>query len=433
MKTNRHLCSLLLIVLLAASFQAQAQQHVIKESFEAASEVNIRHRRGPLNVAPSEDGKIHFEAEISFDSNDEAEAKKLIDAFSVKAGKVGDRVDIDSNLGIKSMNSIGNISTITMANGTKIKGIKNLKVYLTVKVPEVRRLKVDNRYNDINVYVEVKDELHVDAYSADLRIGNVGGNLTMSAKYSKGTVKDFKNGNIELYESKINFGKAQNLEMNAKYSTVELTGAQTFKAESYENKLKFGNIEGLFQIGDKYSTIYLSDIGDATLELYETDIKGVTAKDMQIKSKYADMEWTSAGKIYFISSYEDDLTIAKATSLQALESKYSKYKIGELQEKLEIESFEDDIFISNAKASLDLIKIKGKYTELHCPISSSTPFQVDITSKYSSFDISEDDLEFTKYIEKGDSKEISGKRNNATDQSLKIQIDCYDCKVKLKG
>ena len=35
--------------------------------------------------------------------------------------------------------------------------------------------------------------------------------------------------------------------------------------------------------------------------------------------------------------------------------------------------------------------------------------------------------------EKGDNKEISGSRNNATDQSLKIKIECYDCKVKLKG
>lgn len=432
-RKTQHLCSLIFMALLASSFQVQAQQHVIKETFDAASEVNIRHRRGPLNVAPSEDGKIHFEAEISFDAKDKAEAQKLIKAFSVKAGKVGDRIDIDSNLGIKNFTVIGNRSTMVMGDGTKIKGIRNLKVYLTVKVPDVKRLKVDNRYNEINVFVDVKNQLRVDAYSAELRIGNISGDLAMSAKYSNGTVRDFKDGDIELYESKINFGNAQNVAMNTKYSQIELGSMESFKTESYENKFKLGDIRNSVEVNDKYSTFYFSNLGDANFSLYETEMKGGLAKDMKISSKYTDLEWTAAGAISFTSSYEDALTVGKARSLGAMESKYSKFKFSTLEESLEINSYEDDIWISATGTKMDLIKIKGKYTTLDCPLSSTMPFKIDMKAKYTSIDLTAEDLDFTKFVEKGDNKEISGSRNKASDQSLKIAIDCYDCKIKLKG
>ncbi|HKK75149.1 MAG TPA: hypothetical protein VJ953_08765 [Saprospiraceae bacterium] len=434
MKPNNQLFSrLLLLALIGSCFQLQAQQHVIKKSFEAASEINIRHRRGPLNVAPSEDGKVHFEAEISFEAKDKAEGEKLIKAFSVQAGKVGDRIDINSNLGIKSFNTIGRRSTIIMGNGTKITGISNLKVYLTVKVPEVRQLKVDNRYDEINVFVDVKEKLIVNAYSSEIRISNISGDLAMSAKYSSGSVRTFKNGNIELYESKINFEKGQDIIFNAKYSTVEVKSAESFKAESYENKFKLGNISGLFEIDDKYSTFEMSDFEDAQLVLYETDIRGNNGQDIRLQSKYSDLEWNSVGKVYFNSSYEDELRLERAKSLQSVESKYSKYKISELENSLEIDSYEDDIWIAKVISGMASISIQGKYTKLTCPISADTPFRIDMKARYTSFDLEEDDLDIIKYIDKGDTKEISGSRNQAGEQSLKIHIDCYDCKVQLKG
>jgi hypothetical protein len=281
--------------------------------------------------------------------------------------------------------------------------------------------------------VDVKNQLRVDAYSAELRIGNISGDLAMSAKYSNGTVRDFKDGDIELYESKINFGNAQNVAMNTKYSQIELGSMESFKTESYENKFKLGDIRNSVEVNDKYSTFYFSNLGDANFSLYETEMKGGLAKDMKISSKYTDLEWTAAGAISFTSSYEDALTVGKARSLGAMESKYSKFKFSTLEESLEINSYEDDIWISATGTKMDLIKIKGKYTTLDCPLSSTMPFKIDMKAKYTSIDLTAEDLDFTKFVEKGDNKEISGSRNKASDQSLKIAIDCYDCKIKLKG
>ncbi|MEM6378414.1 MAG: hypothetical protein AAF705_09380, partial [Bacteroidota bacterium] len=405
----------------------------IQESFAAESEVNIRHRRGPIKVIKASDGKVSYEASIRFDAANETEAQKLKKALKVNAGSKAGRIDILSTAEIKNMRTINGRSTIELNDGTKIKGIKKLRIELVVKVPDVKILKVDSRYHEVEIDVGVSELLTVNTYSAEIDIADIKGDLELADKYSKGTVGSFKNAKMELYESKIQFGSGQEAQINAKYSTLRFPQLAALATESYESKFYIGPVKGKMEINDKYSKFEFGDIQDALIDIYESDITAGNVQNVQIKSKYADLRFTSVQEINFASSYEDEFTAREVGSLRAANSKYGVFKMEKLTNTIEFDSYEDNITVESPTSSLEAIRIKGKYTNLNCPLSSSTKFMLNMEGRYGSIDLDEDDLDYTTYIKKGDTLKLAGKRNNATEADAKIEFNCYECKIRLKN
>ncbi|GAB5551630.1 MAG: hypothetical protein Sapg2KO_12210 [Saprospiraceae bacterium] len=432
-KINLYKLYCLSFLLLTAGLLSAQYTETIEESFPAKSEVTILHRRGPVKVIKATDGKVSFQATIRFDAASEAEAQKLKKALIVKGNDTGSRIDITSSSDIKNMKTINGKSTIELKDGTKIKGIKKLEIALVVKVPELKKLRVESRYHEVEVDAQVSEMLLLQTYNSELKIADISGDLQLNDKYSKGTVGAFRNAQMELYESKIEFGKGREVEVNAKYSTLRFPGLDALAAQSYENKVYVGNVKGKIEINDKYSKFEFEDIQDALMDLYETDITANTIQKAQIKSKYADLRFTAANDIYFATSYEDELQVNDLGTLRAGASKYTEYKIVNLNGALELDSYEDDIEIENPASTIKTIRIKGKYTNLNCPFPSSMRFKMDMVGKYGSIDLDEDDLNYSTYIKKGSELKLVGTRNNATDTDANFAFDCYECKIRLKN
>lgn len=420
------------LVLTTGLLSAQYTE-TLEESFPAKSEVNISHRRGPLKVMKATDGKVSYQAIISFDATNETEAQKLKKALTIKVNSSTGRLDISSHSDIKNMKTINGRSTIELNDGTKIKGIKKLEVQLIVKVPELKILEVTSRYHEVDIDAPVTSMLIVRTYSSTIKIADVDGNLRFTDKYSKGTVGAFKDAKMELYESKIEFGTGRETEVNAKYSTLRFPQLAALSTQSYESKFYIGPLKGKLEINDKYSDFEFEDIQDALIDIYETDITAGAVQKAQIKSKYSDLRFTSIEEIYFATSYEDEFKAKKVGTLKAAESKYSNYKMEQLTGGLELSSYEDDITIENPVNTLKTIKIKGKYTTLDCPLSSSMKFSLEMEGKYGSIDLDDDDLDYSTYIKKSSELKLTGTRNNATDTDAKIAFNCYECKIRLKN
>lgn len=420
------------LVLTSGLLSAQYTE-TIEESLPAKSEVTILHRRGPVKVIKATDGKVSYQATIRFDAASEAEAQKLKKALSVKASNNGSRIDIVSNADIKNMKTINGKSTIELNDGTRIKGIRKLEITLLVKVPDLKKLKVENRYHEVEIDAAVSEMLLLQTYNAELKVADISGDLQLRDRYSKGTLGAFRNAQMELYESKIEFGAGREVEVNAKYSTLRFPKLDALTIESYESKLYIGNIKGKVEINDKYSKFEFETIQDALMDLYETDITANAVEKAQIKSKYADLRFTTVEDIYFATSYEDKLQVKDLGTLRAGASKYTDYKIENLTGALELDSYEDDIDIINPASTIKTIRIKGKYTTLNCPFPSSMRFKMDMSGKYGSIDLDENDLDYTTYLKKGSELKLIGNRNNATDADANFAFDCYECKIRLKN
>ena len=432
-KINLYKLSSLLCFLWITSLASAQYTETVQESFAAESEVNIRHRRGPVKVIKATDGKVSYVATASFDAPNEAEAQKLKKVLNVNAGSQNGRIDILSTAEIKNMRTINGKSTIELNDGTKIKGIKKLMIELVVKVPDVKRLKVDSRYHKLEIDANVSELLAVHSYSAEIDIKDIKGDLELLDKYSKGTIGTFKNTKMELYESKIQFGTGREAQINAKYATLRFPQLDALATQSYECKFYVGPIRGKTEINDKYSKFEFGDLQDALVDIYESDITAGKVENVQIKSKYADLRFNSVQEIYFASSYEDEFTAREVGSLRAANSKYGVFKMEKLTNAIEFDSYEDNISVETPTSTLKTLMIKGKYTNLSCPLSSSTKFMIDMEGRYGSIDLDEDDLDYTTYVKKGDSLKLVGKRNNATDADAKIAFNCYECKIRLKN
>lgn len=435
MKKRSNLYKLLCLGLLLCTTDLLSAQYTetIEESFPAKSEVTILHRRGPVKVIQATDGKVSYQATIRFDAASESEAQKLKKALTVKASNNGTRIDIVSNSDIKNMNTINGKSSIELKDGTKIKGIRKLEITLLVRVPDLKRLKVENRYHEVDIDAVVSDMLLLQTYNAELKVVDISGDLQLRDRYSRGTVGTFRNAQMELYESKIEFGAGREVEANAKYSSLRFPKLDALNIESYESKLYIGTVKGKIEINDKYSKFEFETIQDALMDLYETDITANTVEKIQIKSKYADLRFTTAEDIYFATSYEDKLQVKDLGTLKAGASKYTDYKIENLTGALELDSYEDDIDIAKPASTIKTIRIKGKYTNLDCPFPSNMRFKMDMTGKYGSIDLDETDLNYTTYLKKGSELKLIGNRNNATDADANFAFDCYECKIRLKN
>jgi len=429
----KYVCKQILWTLLTCTFAMSltAQtEHAYKGTLSAQPELEINHRRGDVQVLEASDGKISWEAIMSFSSNNEESTRKMKEYFKVKAEDNGGKASISTTVGIKNMQTINGRSSITFNDGTKVKGIKDLEVKLIVYTPALARLNVNNKYEEIEIRTPVSELLTLSIYSGEVHVQDIQGKLNMNAKYSKGSVGKNGGAKVELYESKIDFGATGDLDINAKYSTFRIPEVGALKAVTYESKGYLGDVSGTLQLNDKYSRYEMKNIQNALLDLYETELQAETAADIQGKSKYTVYEIRTMGALALESSYEDEFQIGQLKSLKTV-SKYGNYTLGQLSEALIMDSYEDEVDIEELNSGLQKIQIKGKYTNLDLTLPNELQFNMEVNARYTDLDVGEGDLDFSKYISKGSELNFVGKTKGAGTNAAQFKIECYECKLKM--
>jgi hypothetical protein len=370
---------------------------------------------------------------MTFVANDKAISDQVREKLAVLAKESGNKATLRSSMGIKNFQTVNGRSRITFEDGSVIKGVRELKIDLEVYTPPLKRLRLSSKYEEVDVQVEVSEWVDLDLYSSELQLGDITGELKMKAPYSKGQVGRFGNGQIELYESKIEFGAGKDLILNAKYSSFLFPKVGKLQVESYESEGQFREIGGSMLLKDKYSTLSFGPSQDALMDLYESKLKIRSAGKVQLKSKYSDFEVGTMEQLNFETSYEDELEIERLGKLSASDSKYGKFRIGELTESIAIAaSYEDKINIGRVGSNLRSLAITGKYTELEAPIPGSMKYMFQLKGRYTKTDLDETDLDYSKYVAKGDELNLVGKKPGTGPEAAKLTFDCYNCKLMIK-
>ena len=419
-----------IILLLPFSLQAQYQK-TYQESFAAASTLRINHQRGELRVLPSQNNQVRYELKISFDAKSQEDADQVLDAIKMDAQSGGNRLSLITETGIKNMQTINGRSSITLKDGTKIKGVKGLKMRLVVYTPKVQELMIEDKYNDIEVAGNLATNLNAKLYSSEANFGRITGTLTLDAKYTEMDFQSMGDADLTIYDCDITMKGAGAIKLTSKYSEIRGTTAASLEADLYDDDLEMDRVDGTVSITDKYSDITIKACGNTRLDLYDSEISIAEAGNMNIKSKYTEFNLGRAYVIDFDVSYDDDLEAASATSLMADNSKYTTFVIDELKSKLKLESYDDEVKIDRLGSSFEELSFNGKYTDLVIGVPGNFAYQIDMSTKYGDLHVNEDAIDFTRWVEKNGNIEAIGKTKNAGTQSPVFKIRGYDNNVRI--
>lgn len=401
-------------MLLLGSLPATAQSEkskTIKKDFTTRNIIQVSHRHGPLIIKNATDGKIHLHAEIIVKTGDEATAKALFDHFDVLTKEEGDQLDVRTNFETSSWNTAFGTTTIKFKDGTKIKGFKDLKVTMTLEVPSVKELKLENRYDQIDIQTNLPGKLAVRLYSGDLKTQNISGDLELELKYGKASVANAGKAVINLYDSKLSAGNLAETRVESKYSEVKtgnIEGALTM--DTYDDKWKIGRVNGKLTLQDKYSEFELDYFREGYANLYDADLVAGEAGDFHInESKYSSYRIEKVKGLQVRDSYDDEFRIREATLLSAGTSKYTEYYIDRLSNSFIIgDSYDDKIELENVDAKFKTISLDGKYTDLSFHMADGAQFEVGVEMKYGKFNYPESLLDLRMYKEKDSFLQIGG-------------------------
>ncbi len=426
---------LLLIALPFLAFGQSERSKAIKKDYDGKTEVMAIHQYGPLLVSKSTDGKVHLSVEIIASAKDEADLQVLFDHFDILASEEGDRVKFETQFQSENWNTINGKTTIKFKDGKKVSGIKDLRVNMALQVPDLQELRLENKYEKIELANDFGGDLYVKIYSGDFTTQNVDGAMNLDMKYAKAYLKNVgKAAGFEIYDSHLNTGTlAGDVGLKSKYSDISLgdVGGKLALA-TYDDKVKVGTVTGKLTLSDKYSEFEMSGFGDANLDVYNTKFTVEKGGDLNLNdSKYTKFKIKELGSLNWRDSYDDDVEIEQIKVLTVGKSKYTEYRVGALGQFFSIgESYNDKVTLDEVAANFKSITLDGKYTELSMNIVEGGEFAVSAKMKYGKFDYPERLLNIQMQKEKDSDILITGyvgREQKASENT--ISITGYDCTV----
>jgi len=190
--------------------------------------------------------------------------------------------------------------------------------------------------------------------------------------------------------------------INNKYADIEMEDISG-KAEFviYSGKLFGGSVGGKTMLDLKYSKATLSNIPEATIKLYDSDIQLKNCGNFDIESKYSEVRIEKAGNMKF-ESYDDNYRIGSLGDIKG-SAKYSDFVFGPSTSlsfnfyDSNLETGETGDVTGQSKYSKIVGKITGKLTLNYSYDDTYTFEQVEsflcTESKYSDFRFSKVDKE----------------------------------------
>jgi hypothetical protein len=421
------------ILLSSASFlQAQVEKKkTFSGEFSDLSHLVINHRRGPLEVRKSTDGKTRYEATLFIQAKEEESAAMMLERFELKEDTFDGKLEVSSSFNIQNWTTINGKTKIKFNDGTKISGIREVKIDMIIYVGKLDKLHLKNKYDEIKIHDDIAADLSIELHSGKLQMVDFMGDLALEMKYSKGFLKNIADATMEIYDCDMVMGNAGKIQIESKYSSFKIGDLTELRGETYDDEFEMGNLTTVI-LEDKYSQFQMGNFKTAKLDFHDAEFKAGNAESIEIKSKYSEFVFENAGAIEFETSFDDNVKAVQVGTFSA-DSKYSEFIFKTVTESAIIApSFDDKLEISSLGSSFKTLKIDGKYTDMDVDIVAGSLFHLNVDMTYGKVYFNEDSFETQVWKEKDSSRqEIIGKTKGATEESGTIEVLGFDNTVYL--
>lgn len=420
---------------LLAEAPTNEKTRTIEKSFTATSltNLNVENRRGDINIFNTNESEGKVEIIVTARSKNEEELDKLIQKFDLEVKEHGNNVEINGSDNIKSWVKINtfikNSNIITFKDGTKIKGIEEIDVFMNLYLPKISSLKAKNKYHDI-LFENLDYDFEADLYSGKLKGADINGRFDLEMKYGEVEIGSFKDGDIIIYDSEFSSAQAGCVHFGSKYSNIVMKDLESLEMVSYEDEIELGDIAKEIEFDSKYSDLKMGSFSEGEFDLYDTDVEGKNGNTLEIKSKYGTQEFDELGATT-LTLYEDGFEAVMVKDLMVKGSKYSNIFIKTFKGEMNIRSsYEDEISVANMIKEFDGLFIEAKYTDLSLPIPTSISYLMESEIKYGELEYA-DQFESTNRDRDGSELKLKGVANGGDENSPKVVIKAYDSEIDI--
>lgn len=421
---------LLFIIFLLATSLAIGQvsdTKTLKAEFTGKQAVSLVHSHGPVLVQKSTDNKTYVTAIMTATAKDQESLNLVFDHFNIKENEIGNKVDLQTKFDVESWNTNNNSSTIIFKDGEKVKGIKDLKISVTLLVPSLEELKLDNKYGDIQLETGNAKNISVQLFSGELNAKENVQKLDLQLKYSKAFMKNAAETNMVLFDSDVEMGNVGGTEVSSKYSSLELGDvAGNLVITAFDDKWEVGNVNGNLDISDKYSEFEFGMFREAKAMFFDASFTAVSGYKLHMAdSKYSKYKIGEIKRMEFDLSFDDKVEIGDVGTLLCANTKYTEYIIDELKENFQLsKSFDDNVRIGLVSAKFKNIFLDGKYTKMDLRMDEAAEFEVYVNMQYGKFDHPQFDIKTQK--EENSRTEITGYVGAETVNGSSLRISGFD-------
>ncbi len=375
---------------------------------------------GDLKIVTTNENTVSIKTEIDVSGPSKENVEKVISAVADFAFNLhGEDLEINTRF-YKNLVATNNRKTITLLNGEKVR-IGEFSIRHELQIPQKARIELTNKYSDIEMQ-SFEGDARFDLYSSNLYAGSFAKNVSIDSKYSKIKMQDISQKAVfNFYDTDIAFNSCGDANIESQYSKFEAAKTGTLSIDSYDDKFYFDyatNINLKARYSDFVSKAKASDV---LLDLYDCNFKIESAQYVTYSGKYSEMEINDAKEFKITSSYDDNIQLTEVGKLEVKESKYGKYRIGNVA-AFTIDGYNDAVTIASLPSHFSEINMVGKYGKLTIN-AGKTPFRVNFNIRYPKVDIPES-IKIIKQTKEDSELQLIGGESGGT-----ISVEGYDMKV----
>lgn len=422
--------SMLAFQTLAASGIANTQ--TVKVSYPITAQTSIQvEGNQDMEVLEGTSGKIKVEVTVNFKGEENEKITRFLNNLEEEVKKKiiveDDTITIETDL-----YKLLKMQIITR-RGILISFEKyELEIRYKLVIPSENFISIKNAYSDLKMHGKF-EKVALTLNSTDLK-GASFGDLKLNARYGEGEFFSAKKATIELYEYDLTAIEADSIQLASKYSDVSIENGKQLKLSSYEDKYQFKEIKELkgeakyseFNFSGKIEKVHFDEMYEGEININE--IQTLTCNS----SKYTDYKIHQVNSLSFQDSFEDDFNINQAGKLN-LTGKYNKINLKLLTGRFDGDLYEAEVDIQSVSKEVESILVDGKYIKLKTTISDLAPFHLTADFNYGDLNLP-GGIRYSKEILKKENSHFIAEyiTKNTSPQPVIISIKGYEIEAAIK-
>jgi len=373
---------------------------------------------------------VELQMNVKLEGKQEDIDKTLQAIKSIKCKGSPQVVTVNTNF-LESCDCGDSKHRLKLSTGEKVT-LKSYSVENVLFIPATISIKIDNKYSDI-VMDDIAGKADFVIYSSKLYCGSIGGFTNFDLKYSKAFLKKIPETVMKLYDSDVEMQSCGNLDLSAKYSKLQIENAGDVTFDSYDDDLKIGKL-GSINGKAKYSDFDFGTSANITFDFYDCNIKMGETGNVKGQGKYSEIVGKKALKLTLNSSFDDSYTFDELDSFDCLDSKYSNFNVGLINQGLNIISYDDIITVDKFSNTFTGIKFEAKYSDFIFSIPDNIACRLVVEMKYGKVDYPESQFINKTFIKENEQLKIEAHTKNGNENApCKIELKGYDSKIIIRN
>ncbi|MFK8163091.1 MAG: hypothetical protein AB8H12_11565 [Lewinella sp.] len=420
----------LLIVFFASFLGAQTVTKVFDQAYTKTDEVSLKQSRGPLTIHPSEDGKIRIVTEMSVDAKSKEEGEAFLAKMGTEVLEMSNRLTVKTGMAnIKNWTQKNNSIKVVFQDGTKFSGMQNFEISSTFYLPETQLLKLETRFERVQVDPRVKlNNLDLKLHNAKFRGGSISGNLEMDVRFGDVDLKDI-GGSLtgKLHNTRGEFGNVGDVRLESRFSKLRMGTLKSLDMDSHNDRLEAKSVTGSVDIEDRFGTYILGSIGNARIDTHNGTFEIESGGEYKIEGRFGNFDFGRIDDLIIRDNHNCDYDIKKLGSITG-SGRFTTINAEHLSQSAELKLENGHLKIEEVSPEFRGVEVEGSFFEVKLDFQEYSDYRVLTDLRFGNVRLP-DNLVVVRKIKEHSSLEMELNTPNASADSPLIKVSGQNGKL----